>query len=83
MSGTAIELTLQVDDEDVEDFICHLYYAGIKYSFCGLHDSQDPHCQMHHDHKQVSPQWGATKGPGEGCPVCGAPICPECKRLLA
>lgn len=71
------------DVDEVDEFVCHLYAQESRWSLCGLHDSKDQHTQMHWDHK--SPHdigFRVSEGPGDGCPTCGAPICPKCKELV-
>ena len=72
------EPTITVDEEDVDEFLCHLYYERKRVSLCGLHDSNDPHAQMHHDNGNKTVGFKMAEGPGEQCPTCHAPICPVC-----
>lgn len=68
----------------VEPFITHLYPSegNTWTTFCGLNVKDDPHAMMHKGYGQKSPRWERAEGPGEGCPVCGAPICSECARRI-
>lgn len=70
-----------IDDDEVDEFLCHLYWNGRKISLCGIHETQDPHCQMHHDNKNISPPVRVEAGPGDRCPTCAAPICQYCLAL--
>lgn len=79
--STTEQTALLIDDKEVDPFVCHLYLAGQKISFCGVRDVDDPHCLMHHDYKHKSPGFNFSEGPGPACPACGAPICEACRRL--
>lgn len=68
-----------VHDDEVQDFVCHLYPAGTRVSYCGIPVSADEHALMHQDYDQKSPKFSdETGGPGKSCPVCRAPICQAC-----
>lgn len=68
-----------IDDEDVEDFIAHLYFVGIEISVCGIPESQDAHSVMH---QQYGARLQVFHGPiPNSCPICEAKICPTCKAV--
>jgi hypothetical protein len=73
---TTIEVPIPVvqwiDDEEVDEFVAHLYWTGpvvFDSSLCGVPRKEDPHCQMHE---------GVRWDRRDTCPTCGAKVCPAC-----
>jgi hypothetical protein len=71
------ETTVEDGLDDIPDMVSHLYYIGGEpVAICGLHESNDPHVQMHRHHGDV---WEGEAAKGiSACPVCGAPLCRTC-----
>lgn len=78
--STKEQQELREDTTDVEEFICHLYPAGTRVTYCRLPVEQDAHAQMHRGYGQKSPRfYKETGGPDDACPSCGAPVCETCR----
>lgn len=76
---TAERPKLVEDVEDVDAFVCHIYdLLSNEIAKCGFHINNDAHKQMHlaHGHARWLPRQKRTE-----CPICRAPMCPECLRL--